>query len=689
MMMTMTKMMTMTVLMSNLIPDAMTLTAFDCTHADSRLMTIDLLEPQTCPDPDTDYEDPEEVRTQIVQMDVKVPIVGYRCKALITKKVSRCGFTSIDYGHSYPAWKKVLEVTPEECRQAMQSGKLPVGNRQVEIMLNRKTTVQYFSVGSRDPDGRCITGSFYSEGIFFTGSYEEVFLEATVEQIRGVADSQTDTVTFVNGIQANSRDQVLRDSMEGVIIWELPELPCQETVSQIYMGQATLRARKDRKDLLEAILTIRENVTDRYAGFVLRRTQSVCGVHCFGTQGQHGIVACVLRPGDAPVAPATFKEHVEIGEANLQSQISYLHLSSNLNLNKRFRDLQSELCELDRRTLHTRLQAIVGADNPYALLDIYGPGYSIEVGGAAAYITKCFPVDVTLTDFPNCTAEIPVKYNGTLRFVDPMSRVLRVFPVVIPCSPIAPVRWKIEGQWYCAEPWPRECRAPEKLNVTFGMNRYHLDFTKALGRGIYSKEQLEKHHLFMASQHTREAVLAKVTIAATESAVLPGRPGFPIDPADLPRLSYAIGYHISPLAYFFGDLWKYLFTASVFIGMAKMLLNVVIRAARIYKLKGCGWWILSAVWGTLFLIVAYPFQILKQAVHKLEEGFEEIPGVAEGTETAAPETEREVSNFHDLNQQLAHLRRMQDAIMEHYDRMMIDPQGVASAARESTRRTEE
>ncbi len=39
-----------------------------------------------------------------------------------------------------------------------------------------------------------------------------------------------------------------------------------------------------------------------------------------------------------------------------------------------------------------------------------------------------------------------------------------------------------------------------------------------------------------------------------------------------------------------------------------MLLDIVIRAIAIVRIRGCGWWLMGAFWGTLFQVAVTPVQ---------------------------------------------------------------------------------
>jgi hypothetical protein len=44
------------------------------------------------------------------------------------------------------------------------------------------------------------------------------------------------------------------------------------------------------------------------------------------------------------------------------------------------------------------------------------------------------------------------------------------------------------------------------------------------------------------------------------------------------------------------------------VGILRMLLDIVIRAIAIVRIRGCGWWLMGALWGTLFQVAVAPVQ---------------------------------------------------------------------------------
>ena len=123
-------------------------------------------------------------------------------------------------------------------------------------------------------------------------------------------------------------------------------------------------------------------------------------------------------------------------------------------------ELTADLCQVDRKRLYNKLQALSGTSNQYALLDLYGPGHTVTVAGAIAYVTQCAPVEVTLAPYPNCTMEVPVFLNGPTQFADPYTYVLHEYGTKVVCNDIMTISWKINGVWMCALPIVHQCMSP-------------------------------------------------------------------------------------------------------------------------------------------------------------------------------------------------------------------------------------
>ena len=376
-------------------------------------------------------------------------------------------------------------------------------------------------------------------------------------------------------------------------------------------------------DVKSAIVMIADNGTRQYAGLVLREPIQLCGYHCYTTQIK-GVITCVLRDMDEPIVRTSFKAHFDPTTTDLQTQLSYLHISTNLRMYERFDVLQMELCKLERKTLFNKIQGLAGTGNPYAMLDLYGPGHTVLVAGAAAYIVRCQEVEVARVEYGNCTEEVPVRdvetNSTTIRFADPYTWVLRDFPTVVPCSDITPIRWKVKGTWYCATPTARRCESPDQLQTsTSAPNPIKDDLTEGLEGGLFTLRQKEQHRAFHQAMSSRKAVTAKISNTATGFGTTQGELGIVIDREEIDLLTLTIGGTVFPFFFpLFGKFWVAVIGVLMTIVMIKSLADWMIRSYILWNERGWGWWMLGAFWATLFALIRTPHEVIKAAMERLK-----------------------------------------------------------------------
>ena len=597
------------------------MTAYNCQDPNATHITVDLLEPQPCPDPDLDYESPRNQLVQILQTDTAMPVTATQCIASIFKKVTRCGFDSLTYGSKWTVWDLGYEITPNECRKAIKAGEVKVDGRKFPVTLNHKISHRFYSQGSLDNDMNCnYEGHFKSGDSYYEKSFEETRVDITLRVIRGTANTATQEVIFSNGIRAKYPDGVARDDLEGTMVWTVKKPECKDTVSELYDGTSELHRRR-QDSLTDSIILVKNNETNQFSGLVLQQVVTLCRVRCFDTQVK-GLFVCPYREGDEPLPKHSFKASFSPDQVNLQTQLGYLHTTTNLAVTERFALVQSDICLAARRTLFNKIQSISGAHNVYALLDIYGPGHMVYQAGAAAYVTKCTRVEVNRAEYANCTHEIPVNFANTTYFADPLTRILTDFPTITPCSDVMPPRWKMGGDWYCSHPRVLPCERPRQLNLSVTPYSPLHDFTLGLGRGIYSNEQLEQHRRFQISQSSRRPVVAMLTNSATDSRRGPYL-GSTLSHVDLDDLKDHISWSLFPVAYFLGDLWRWI-SSFMLIGLIfKILVGSLAKAWMGYRRYGCGRWMIISMWNTAYLLLSTPWRIVNKTAEAMVAPLEE------------------------------------------------------------------
>jgi hypothetical protein len=124
-----------------------------------------------------------------------------------------------------------------------------------------------------------------------------------------------------------------------------------------------------------------------------------------------------------------------------------------------------------------------------------------------------------------------------------------------------------------------------------------------LGKSIYSKEQIEEFAWFQDSQNTQRAYLAE----AEELAYL-GRSGgeWGLSLTDLAKENIVdvLGYHLIPLYWLVRPAAVIIILIMFIVGMVRMLLDIMVRAIVIARVRGCSFWMFGALWDTALLQVA-------------------------------------------------------------------------------------
>lgn len=653
-------------------PPAEAVTAFNCDEEHIKTVPIDLTQPKGCPDPVKDFDPARSEAWRVLQTDTDVPVEAYQCIITVTKEVHRCGFDSVHYGSIRTVVDEPQPVLPEECRLAARNRAITYEGKIRHVDLGIVHHFSQYTHGSRDKNGVCKHSNFRSGETNFVKSYEETFLTIQIKIVRGTADLSTGNVLFTNGLRANFADGVMKDQTEGTIVWTATPPSCSKSTSLVYNGQVKIHRKRAEGDL-GAIVMIANGTSGQYAGFVIRESQTVCRIKCYTTQVD-GLVLCPAYAGTAAATKLQYLPHIDTRRTAAQSQMGHLHLTENMKVYKRFDAVTKDLCILDKRVLHTKLHALAGTHNPYALLDIMGAGHTVYTAGAVAYVAQCLQVEGHRVDHPNCTEEVPMLINGTVMFADPLTWILKSFPTVIPCSDLMPVRWKISGVWWCARPAATRCDAPKQLNVTTGQEtRFSATFTNELGKSLYTTAQREQNKAFRVAQTSRQAVLAKVTNVMTGGGHASGPFSGPILRNQADALIDRVGGTLLPFFDIFGRSIYWITGVLMCLMIIKILIGTLWRLERGYQAHGrtCGFWCLWAWWSTAFQMITFPMEIVKSTLR----------GVSNAGDTELQRRDSALVTYADCNRRLAQLQHDQQELIIQIERRRehdyYEPKGEA------------
>jgi hypothetical protein len=137
---------------------------YDCSHDQLKTQTINLTAPKDCKDTTTDYYPVRMTQIKIIMTDGDRPIMATQCLVLRTQEVVRCGgHPSFHYGSVKIAINQPVEVTPQECRDALIAGKISVQGQRMDF----KVGVSHFH---RAVNGDCAITTFTRKGVMYEKS---------------------------------------------------------------------------------------------------------------------------------------------------------------------------------------------------------------------------------------------------------------------------------------------------------------------------------------------------------------------------------------------------------------------------------------------------------------------------------------------------------------------------------------
>ncbi len=289
------------------------------------------------------------------------------------------------------------------------------------------------------------------------------------------------------------------------------ESTCQDKISGMYDGKATIRRVRGESGFEKAIVTIEHEDSGRLVGLKLQERRSVCNIDSYATN----IAGVFLRfVSDGP--------EIEISFPRVEGTSKTHLLTMDFETYWRFEQVQEDICESERARLDTLLDHIANG-NKHALTREYGPGYRFTMKGAVAYITKCVPVEAEITHVSDCTQETPVHLSEdvtkAVHFADPIDFTIRRFPVIIPCDSINPIMWLVDNRWFCSTsnvggPTP-VCHESNKLEPKGSTE----GFSESANNGIYNSDQKEAHRHAQTTHDATEAAIFKIRNAAVSGAI--------------------------------------------------------------------------------------------------------------------------------------------------------------------------
>ena len=622
---------------------------YDCEDPRTRYTKVDLTTTQPCPDPQTDYAPVYTATVMVLQTDAKSLVDVYTCQAFFSKTVTRCGSAThnYNYGSTRIAVDERLIITPEMCREWTNTSTFVVpthvlGGRQQTFHLNEGlwTHFDYISHGKHDTDGNCGWADWEYDGVEYTNSYETTSIRARLRKVTGILNQETGSLMAAN-LALNFKDESTTDGVEGTLVWETSRRNCTDDISLLYEGPVDIHRlnpdiRRAKADEWAGTIIVMENREVKQTGaFIVKPQASSCLPQCRHTHIP-GLLVCpdphrvkdhfVYRPGDD-------------GDIKVvMAAVTHTRIAGSFESGRKFGKIQQQLCDLSLEGKLHQLSDVAGNANEYALRRLHIPGVAPRgrkylPGGAAGYVASCPEKNATLFAFPNCTMELPIVIQGRpmqvdkedghegvkhdVLFADPITRVVQRLPTIVPCSRTLPIRWVIQGIWYCSSPQVTRCDAPTRLGTDMdmtGLSPEAIDFDPLEGI-LYSPEQQKENKAYENSLSYRQPILQTIVNNMGKGTSVDGSGhisyGMPFDANQVDELAWQVTGRAFFFVAWFGRYYTVIVGILFLVAVAKLFFGICLRFYMLYTKRGCGIWLLCSLWHTAYLLFGMPWKVAR------------------------------------------------------------------------------
>jgi hypothetical protein len=159
---------------------------------------------------------------------------------------------------------------------------------------------------------------------------------------------------------------------------------------------------------------------------------------------------------------------------------------------------------------------------------------------------------------------------------------------------------------------------------------------------------LDEFARFQDSQGTRKAYLAETAELAYRGRTGEGEWGLGLSRAAQSSIIDIVGASFFPLYSVVGPMVFFVSLMLLVLGVFRLMVTVLIRAIIIVRCKGCGVWVMTAFWGTLFQLAITPFTWMEEAMEGVGERVGQMMETEAGREPKDDGPKRRALSMEDL-----------------------------------------
>ena len=641
--------------------------AYDCRdlrYPERRV--IDVTRIGDCPNSERDFKGPKEVKVAVLQAPVPIRVEAQRCRAWMEKTAHGCGNLHLNYGFHVVEPRAVFQVTREDCANLIRTKQWECkadktggcwaehGSGVHNIAIGVENVIDWTSRGSHDDAYNChdVTSWVYKNKVYGgsgTLAYEKTKVHLMAEVVYGSLNREEGTVEFPKlgmfnvDYKAGEKDG---DDL-GYVYWAPQEHSCGEEWTVITNGSKAQLYLPTKPHHVEpyrdAIALLEED--ERVGGFLIKGPDHTCIKGCFRTQ-----VPSIRLCLDEVHQLTESLNGIKLGDPDPQTRaemgivVTYSLYESKLWTQDKFRKITAKLCDLSRGAWWSLISSTqqhpremeyllrkMDLENPQSTLSREGDiGYNIITAAGAIIIEECPVVSVRLTTHQNCTENIPVRVESRvgedskdeLAFVDPVTRTIEPYPRVTICNDAYPSHFLINDRWVCSSPEYHPCgEIPTKLapDVSWDDGVTMEDVT-SFKPTLYSDQAWTDAKNYRKAVHAREAMIKELLMERTNkgAAASGSALGFNMVGISWEKFVEELNDHLWGPSTFIVRSLVFILAGIILLMMLRWFLVTMLQIFRYLVKRGPGFWIVYAIYNSLFVTFSVPQRIL-EAAHQMTQ----------------------------------------------------------------------
>ena len=506
--------------------------AYNCSHEEATAQEFSLLQQDPCPNfrARRSFSEKEE-RVQLLQKKEFTSVHGFGARIVRTLHILPCSGTPA----TMSVTQRVLEVTKKEVMKIYRDGLwadiyLNAINGPIDrLEYNGTTNLDRNVIGWTDRGEYCggedfvVHGSRYKDTVL-QASYEVFLYDALM-----TVDLGNNLVKTFSGTTCEYTQGHCIDIVYGDIFWSTEEVDIHacdpETYVILYEGPSIIRTYEGTGLTSEtSIVTVAQ---DEFSFSLVRKEKVLlCGQPAY--KSEHPKLYLVsLREN---MRFFTHKRlHVLDLDLDAYRDSKFIHLERHMGqaLGEMNANVMHKVCQIQGQIV-ANLQSLAMSDTlEFAYAWRKAPGHTALVRGEVVHVVNCVPVRVTIATINYCTHQLPVTYLGEAMFMHPRSHVLSRHVEGVPCTPLYPVKYKLQGVWYALGPNLVASQAPKALRLKVNVSDWSYKHLSIGTSGIYSAADISRQRSAVLFPVEQKAITRQ--IANTAAGYLNGPRSFNLE----------------------------------------------------------------------------------------------------------------------------------------------------------------